>query len=79
MAYIALSPALRENLDHDIDQIMVTEDEAYLAEAQERMYKSEAAHTWTHLTNLDTEYRTLISGSSGQVNNHIKSTTQALK
>lgn len=33
MAYKLLSPVLRENLDKDLDQIMLTEDEAFLAEA----------------------------------------------
>lgn len=33
LSYKVLSPCLRENLDTDIDQIMKTEDEAYLAEA----------------------------------------------
>lgn len=33
LSYIALTPSMRENLDTDIDQIMFTEDEAYLAEA----------------------------------------------
>lgn len=33
LSYTALCPSLRENLDTDIDQLMFTEDEAYLAEA----------------------------------------------
>lgn len=79
LSYIALCPCLRENLDTDIDQIMFTEDEAYLAEAQERMYKSEASHTWAHLAELDKEYRTLIYGNTCHINDHIKATSAALK
>lgn len=33
LSYIALCPSMRWNLDTDIDEIMFTEDEAYLAEA----------------------------------------------
>jgi hypothetical protein len=58
---------------------MFTEDEAYLAEAQERMYKSEARHTWEHFISIDKELRTLIYGNTNHINAHIQATTEGLK
>lgn len=49
-AFEILNIAVRQNLETDIDDLMFTQDEGYLAEAQERMYKAESHHTWTHFS-----------------------------
>lgn len=43
------------------------------------MYKSESSHTWAHIAELDQEYRTLIYSNTCHINDHIKSTSAALK
>lgn len=60
LGYKVLGPCLRFSLDTDIDEVMHTADETLLAEAQERMYKSDTQHTWNHLMETERELRTLI-------------------
>lgn len=78
LGYKVLGPCLRFSLDTDIDELMHTEDESQLAEAQERMYKSDTQHTWNHMMETEREIRTLIYNNTTQINDHIKATTGAL-
>lgn len=57
---------------------MKTEDEAYLAEAQERMYKSEQKHIWEHFSDVNMELRGMLFNNKEHINNHIRSTESAL-
>lgn len=57
---------------------MFTDDEAYLAEAQERMYKSENKHTWEHFSTVIIELRSLLYGNRNHINAHIKATDKAV-
>lgn len=43
---------LREDLKTNIEDIMKSEDDDYLAEAQERMYKAESKATWEYFQEI---------------------------
>ena len=70
---------MRENLAVEIDNLMLTDKETLLAEAQERLYKADTGHTWSTFADNDHELRTLIYGNTCHVNDHIESTNTALK
>jgi hypothetical protein len=78
LSYKILGPCLRYNLETDIDAVMLTSDEAQLAEAQERMYKSESQHLWNHVMEIDKDIRTLVYKTQVGLNDHIKATAVAM-
>ena len=43
------------------------------------MYKSEIRHTWDHFTEVIHELRVIAYGNREHINNHIRSTGQAIK
>lgn len=79
ISFKILAALLRESLDSDIDHLMFTNEEVVLAEAQERMYKSETRHTWDHFTEMCQELRVINYENRDHMNSHIKQVNEALQ
>lgn len=79
LAYKIIGACVRSRLETDIDQLMFTNNDDALTEATERMYKAESIHIWDHFNEVTRELRVISYANREHMNNHIKSTGDAIK
>ena len=76
MAYKILSMLLREDLNRNLDEFVLTQNDEYLAEAQERVQKAGDKHIWEHMMAMINELKGITEFNREHINKHIEGTSK---